>query len=535
MAFSGTVQSDFLKFIPNELEDKERFIDFAASDFVTLRKNLVDYTRANFPLDYNNFNESDFGMLLIELMAAVGHIQSHKSDYLANENFLRTARERSSVSKLLELIGIKLKGPISAAANASITGSVSLGDAGQASSLTLSPSQRVVSITSPEDGGALTYTLYKVNTDGTIDLTDNTDSLEFNFAATDNISITSAILLEGALVVEKGTFTSPDTIKSIKLTQAPYVEKSAQVFIDGDTTTNGVYLEEDNVFFASGATDKVFQVVTNEDFQGTIMFGDSTTGLSPAVGDQYTVTYRVGGGSRGNIAESFINAEIVGTVGTTTDSITPNVSLNVQNTSQGTGGAPAESMARVKRYGPLRFRSQNRLVTLNDYRAFASRFASNYGSTGKATASVRRAFSSANVIDLFVLEKATATQLRQATEEFKRQLLESIETQKMITDEVVIVDGLIRTLDVNITLTLDRKFKKNSSEIVSRVKDRVLRFFEIDRTDFGQDFSPSELVRAILEEPQVRFATVDNIPETIEAQFNEIIQLNNFSVTPQFI
>ena len=44
MVFSGTVQSDFLKFIPTELEDKERFIDFAASDFASLRANLIKYT-----------------------------------------------------------------------------------------------------------------------------------------------------------------------------------------------------------------------------------------------------------------------------------------------------------------------------------------------------------------------------------------------------------------------------------------------------------------------------------------------------------
>ena len=120
VAFSGTVQSDYLKFLPSELDDKAKLIDFAAADFESYREALINYVKATFPLDYNNFESSDFGVLLIELMAAVGHIQSNKSDYLANENFLQTARSRDSVKRILELIGVRMKGPISAAADARI-------------------------------------------------------------------------------------------------------------------------------------------------------------------------------------------------------------------------------------------------------------------------------------------------------------------------------------------------------------------------------------------------------------------------------
>ena len=75
VVFNATVQSDFLKHLPNQLENKESLINFAASDFDTFRNTLIGYVKANFPTDYNNFEESDFGMLLVELMAAVGHIQ----------------------------------------------------------------------------------------------------------------------------------------------------------------------------------------------------------------------------------------------------------------------------------------------------------------------------------------------------------------------------------------------------------------------------------------------------------------------------
>ena len=163
VVFSGTVESDFLKRLPAELDNKQKLIDFAASDFNSLRATLLKYVRSTFPLDYNNFESSDFGVLLIEMMAALGHIQSNKSDYLANENYIGTARSRDSVKRLLEVIGVRMKGPISAAANASLA--YTTGVVSDPTTMTVSGANRVVSITSPEDGGILSYTLYKVNDD----------------------------------------------------------------------------------------------------------------------------------------------------------------------------------------------------------------------------------------------------------------------------------------------------------------------------------------------------------------------------------
>src|SRR6056300_417933 len=157
VTFSGTVDSDFLKLIPSELDNKQKLIDYSASDFETLRQNLIKYVKATFPLDYNNFQSSDFGVLLIELMAAVGHIQSNKSDFLANENYIGTARSRDSVKRLLELIGVRMKGPISAAANASITYDT---DQEAEQTATIPPQNRVITITSPEDGSTMSYTVY---------------------------------------------------------------------------------------------------------------------------------------------------------------------------------------------------------------------------------------------------------------------------------------------------------------------------------------------------------------------------------------
>jgi len=529
MVFTGKVQSDFLKLIPAELDNKQKLIDYSASDFESLRKNLIKYVQATFPLDYNNFEASDFGVLLLELMAAVGHIQSNKSDYLANENYLGTARNRDSVKRLLELVGVRMKGPISAAANASLTFVNNRGV--PINEISIQANNRVITVTSPEDGATLTYTLYKVNTNGTIDLTDTTNDLVFTLDPpvdpSDQAVINNAVLLEGALVVEEGVFDSAETIKTVNLSEFPYVEKSAQVYIEGSTRTEGVYLEEDNIYFASGSEDQIFQVATDDSFKASIMFGDDSVGKSPAIGDRYTITYRVGGGTRGNLDRGALNAQ--------TRSNTSEV-ITVENTSKATGGRDSESISQARRYAPLYFRSQDRLVTLADYKAFCNLFASNYGSTGKATATVRRAYSSANIIDLFVLERASDLQLRKATQEYKKQLLEAIDPKKMITDEVVVVDGLIRTLDLIITITLDEKYRRNEANILANARDSILNYMNMDNTDFQEPFVPQDLIRVLLEdETNIRYAQVDNVESPIRVGFNEIIQLNNLTLRTEYV
>lgn len=532
MTFSGTVSSDFLKLIDINSTKKSNLIDFAGTDFDTLRANLVNYIKAVYPLDYNNFVESDLGIMLIDLVAYVGATTSMKADFLANESFLRTAKIRNNVKKLLELVGVRLKGPISAAANARLSFSVSPYTSEQ-QSLEIPFTQRTITINSPEDSRPLTYTLYKV-TNGLVDLPNKDASILLQEVEATDASDEGAkgvakihdnlVLLEGSFVRKTGTFGGGPGIKTIDLDVGPVVEGSIQVFVSGQTATSGVYRQVDNIYFASGPTDKTFQLISDDDFRGVLVFGDNRVGISPNATDGYVVTYRVGGGTRGNIAPEVINAPLSVQVGLTT------ANGILENTSLGTGGADVETVENAKKYAGLTFRRQDRLVTLQDYASFTNSFISNYGSVGKATASVRRAFSSANIIDIYVLERANNTQLRKATPTFKKQLIEAIDPKKMLTDEVIVVDGLIRTLDLVITARIDREIREQEEIIKTQIRDIILNYMNIGNREFGQEFNPQDLARAIFQNDYVIFATVDNYPEVVKVDFNEIIQLNNLTI-----
>lgn len=535
MAFQGAITSDFLKRVRLDDSKKEALLDFAATDFFSLRNNLVNYIKTAYPLDYNFFVASDMGAMFLELTAAMGHILSYKADYLANENYLTTARSRSSVRKLLSLIGIRLKGPTASSANARITFQnakwVNSSDYAKISS-----SQRVVTVTSPEDGSQISFTLYKTSADGKVIFDDPSDDLEIlRSEATTSSILTNLMFLEGNYIKQEGTFIDTDAIKTIELTQSPIIEGSVQVLIEGATATTGNYVQVENIFYASGPNDKVFQLATNELFTGQLFFGDNLLGKSPNIGDNYTVYYRTGGGTRGNVGKSAVNAPITVEFFNSSNTTLGTDSGTVENISLATGGAPAQTIENAKRYAPLLFKSQDRLVTLDDYRSFVNTFKSTLGTVGKGTVTVRKAFSSANIIDLYILEKASQIQFKRATPEFKRQLLTAIEPKKMLTDEIVVVDGLVRTIDPIFTIRCDSIYRQRESEIKLAVRNVIVNFFNVDNIEFGKTFSAQEVNREIFDNvPEVRYSTLDNLPQIIKLQFNEVIQLNNLSLIMVF-
>lgn len=533
MVFSGTTQTDFMKLGTIPERKKQEYIDYAGTDFYSIRENLIGYIKAVYPLDYQNFSESDLGVMLTELIAYMGSVLSLKGDMLANENYLRTVKTRDNLQKLLELVGVDMRGPLAAGANVRLTSATSptVGNF----PLEYTPVNRVFAITAKEDGAPVNYTLYKIENNAIQNISNANASFELigseavNGGALGLSSIFENVaMLEGALSIQEGTFDTLEGNKRVVLTDSPIVDGSVQVWVNtsnSDDNANGAYKQVDRLFAASGATDKIFQVVNDDKYAATVLFGDSAMGISPPAGSAFTVSYRVGGGSRGNVGKGVVNVK---TIANTADGAT--MEFTTENNTPATGGSSAETAEHAKKYAPYTFKRQDRVVTLEDFIAIGNTFRSKQGTVGKTTAAVRDAYSSGNVIDVYTLEKADDLRLQKASTTFKKELLEEIEPKKMLTDEVVVVDGLVRTLDVVVTVRIDRELETFESQIEQEVANVILQYFNIDNADFGIPFVTTELNREIFRLPSVRYSTVDNLPEVTNVEFNEIIQLNNFTV-----
>lgn len=524
-----TAATDFLNKVGFKDEQKLSEIDYAATDFLSLKNSLINYIKAVYPLDYQNFNESDLALMLIELVSYMGAVMSLKTDMLANENFLATAKSRSSVSKLLSLIGVRMRGPVAAAANAELT----LQEALAAEYARMHSSNRTVVTTSPEDGGAVSYTVYKTK-DGVVvpaNAGSNVTLYKQESVGGRGEVWNNIILVEGAFAVEKGNVLTSIGSVTIPLTQGPVIENSVEVFISTDIDeAAGAYTQVDNIFQSSGSTSKIFEMRRDEVGGGVVFFGDGSTGTAPPINSRYVISYRIGGGTRGNALTNSLNLATV-----VQDENGARYSGNVYNISQVTGGANAQSVSEAKRYAPLTFARQDRVVTLEDYVNFCSNFVGPFGKIARATAATRKAYCSANIIDVYILEVAGPLQLQRASLSYKNALLEALKPKKMVTDEVVINDGYMATLDLVISIRISRTLKGGEQEIELKVRDKVLDYFNISNRNFGEGFYPTDLIPKLYDIDEVRFATVDNVESPIEIDFNAIIQLNNLVINTIYV
>lgn len=521
------IDSDFLKLAQVEESNKQKYIDYTSQDFDSIKQSVLEYVQAVYPLDYNNFIESDFGIMLIEVLAYIGAMNTFKADFNAHQNFIRLARRRSSVSNLLSLIGVSLKGPTAAYASARLTVE------NDSVRIRLQPNDRTVSVKSPEDGSNVVYTLYKT-VNGKVDDSDPDGKIEIQVTEASK-TFDTLVLQEGTLVRETQEIENNLGVVTVPLSNGPIIEGSVSVFVQDANSQNwSQYDQVDNIYFASGSNDSVFQLITDEEFNGSILFGDGVVGSLPSIGSTVRVYYRVGGGSRGNIQNEYINIEVscetddgVGTYKSDT--------AVLENVSEGTGGSNAETVEKAKRYAPLTFRRQDRLVTLEDIKSFGNSYLGTFGTVGKVTAATRKAYGSANIIDIYTLEKANDLQLRRATPQFKLDLLDEMNKKKMITTEFVMVDGLIRTLDLVVTLKIDSGLQQTESIIKNKARNIIQDFFNVDNMDYGKSVYLQDLNREIFELPEARFSTIDNLDGDIHVAFNEIIQLNNLTINVDLV
>jgi len=520
--YDGQVSSDFMRLGGIPADMRKDLINFSTTDFDEFKDRFNDYVKSVYPKDYTNFAESDLGQMLSELFAYMAAVMSFKADALAQESYLATAKTQQGIVKLLELIGVTLRGPVSAKANATVT----INDPTQSitdQDLIIDQSSRSVQTTSTRDNLPLTYTLYKVGTNGNIDMQSASIALSQSDSGGDGSSFENLLLLEGQLQTDDGTFPAGTASPNIELTMPSIVEGSVSL-----SSVDGWYTEIDNIWFASAGS-QVFQLTYNEDFSCKIKFGDGTVGKSPTPGAPYNVFFRTGGGLRGNIPQSYLNQGAIGTV-TGTD-----VPINITNPRAGTGGVEGQSIEEARRMGPLWFAAQYRAVTGQDYTTFANTFRSTLGKTGKGLAVLRDNGSAGNMIDIYVLQKATANHLERASFEFKKEMLEYLNKYRMLTDELTIVDGIVRTLDIVATLYIDRQQKLSSEDIKFRVATAIQEFFDTNVFDFGQPAIFSNVTNHVLHDPGARFFSIDNYKNDIYVDFNEIIQLNNIEINVKIV
>jgi hypothetical protein len=196
--------------------------------------------------------------------------------------------------------------------------------------------------------------------------------IAFNESGTDIENYTTYAKSANALVTltEGEIFTQSFTSDGLAgqrftLNKTGVVRPSVSVTVSegaGGTTVDYSLVDR---FIDATNTDNVFSITLNSDDSSTLVFGNGVYGKIPTVNATVSVYYRRSRGSAGNVDANTITAfeSLTNTLGPPYDGI-----VITPNTVKASGGTNSESINSLQLNIPASFRSQDRAVSIQDYR-----------------------------------------------------------------------------------------------------------------------------------------------------------------------
>ena len=286
------------------------------------------------------------------------------------------------------------------------------------------------------------------------------------------------------LTVSDSFVSPPDASPSyvVKLSTTPVIEGSVQVVVNGSAWN----LVKSFAKSAGDSPDFRFEVTSSG--QPLVIFGDGVLGAVIPTDATINISYRVGGGTAGNVDLNTVNTSITGLLSTSNNPITIQIT---NQTSAGSGGREAETLEEARINIPAATRANDRAVTLEDYQTMAM----SYPGVAYARASVRteNALLEGNIVFIYAWTNGPSGTLLNLTPQQKIDLESYMQTKAVGTDLVSIGDGTARPLPISLRFKVFIGF--SVSDTLLLVQDTLNSYVDILRP--GQPVLYSNLVRAL--------------------------------------
>ena len=478
-------------------------IEITDLDFDAVKSNFKTFlSQQNGFTDYN-FEGSGMSVLM-DLLAYNTHYQAFHANMLANEMFLDTTLLRASAvshAKALGYLPTSMK-----ASNALVTVTVK-GVPITQTSLTMTAGS--VFTTSVND------TSYQFVTIADHTATSDTGTFQF-----DDIPIFEGTRVNYTYTVDSTNLEQQFLIPSSSVdtgTLVVRVQTSAS-----DTTTETYKLNTD--FTTLDANSKVYFLQEVEEGRFEVYFGDGVFGYKPIDGNIIILDYVVTNGALADGASAFTAASTVGGYSNVTALATASAS----------GGGFAETVDSIKFNAPLKYASQGRAVTPDDYKSILPSVYTNiksvsvWGGEDNDPAIYGRVYIS--------IRPKTGTTLTSTT---KNQIITSLKKYNVASITPVIVDPeilqlvLTTTVKYNSTLTT-----KTSSDIKALAETTISTFNTNNLEKFDSVFRHSNLLLDLdASDISILSSTVAvklkrNVSVTLNASTKYTINFNNAAYHP---
>ena len=314
---------------------RQHRLDISELDFENIKSSLKRFLSNQTQFKDYDFEGSSMAVLL-DLLAYNTHYLAYNANFVANEMFMDTAQLRSSVASLAKLVGYTPN-----SARAPIADLKLVINDGTGSTITIPAGTK---FSSAIDG--LTYTFVTIG-DHVVQPVDGVYTAQ------------SLEVYEGTYVSYNYTFDSSDIDQRflIPSDRADSTTISVAVQNSASDVTTATYTKATSITQLDG-TSKVFFLQEAEDGQYEIYFGDGVIGKKLDDGNIVSISYVVTNKTEANAAKTFA---LQGSISGFTD-----VTITVNSEAQ--GGAEPESLPSIKTNSANFYASQDRAVTVEDYK-----------------------------------------------------------------------------------------------------------------------------------------------------------------------
>ncbi len=448
-------------------------------DFDDIVSNLKTYLKGQDKFKDYNFEGANLGVL-IDLLAYSSHVSGLNTNIAASELFLDSAQIRKNVVSRAKDLGFT---PASEKASKAI---VNLKMTNIKNSDDSIPTENDMIL----PRGHNFQTVY--------------DGLSYNFVCGDSVSPirdnttfdwSNVNLIQGQYITDSYIFDNQISNPKFVLSNARVDKSTIEVSVNSNSSTSKFSLSTDVSSIQSSS--KVFYTQENEEGFLEIYFGDGVLGQGLIDGDQISVTYIV-------VDEFHVeNASLF----SMTDSINGFPNATITTTTASTGGAEKESIESIKFKATKFYTSQNRLVTLNDYKAKVSEYYPNadavavWGGEDNDPPEYGKVFIALKPQNSDYLSVAEKTDVQNKLNQLN-----------MLTVRPVIVDAEI----VKILISSTFKYTETGTtlskgELEALVKSSIISFDNTNLNNFDSIFRHSNLVKTIDESDESILSNITNV------------------------
>ena len=440
-------------------------VSLVGLDFDTIKNNLKTYLQSQDVFKDYNFEGSGLSTLL-DVLAYNTQYNSYYLNMVANEMFLDTALQRSSIISHAKLLNYTPKSAKAARATVDIT-------------------------LSPVNSSSATLPAMTNFMSGSI------DGVNYNFFTTTTteaiVSANTAVFTD--IELKQGI---PVTFQKVvdSTTNPTYTFELPDANIDVDFLTVNVQQSSSNNYFEVytltedylGLTgqSKVFFLQESLNGNYEISFGDGILGKKLDDGNWVNVSYVTTEGNKAYGANSFVLM----------DSVVPSASASVLPKTSASGGLDKESIDSIRQQAPKTYSAQNRAVSSDDYISLIQQ--NKIGLTFDAVNVWGGESNDPPVYgQVFISLKPTGGYVLTDTQK-QNLITDVIKPMSVLTVTPTIVDPDYVYLQLSINVLYDpTKTNLTPSEISSRVKTAVTNFANANLNTFNSIFLETDLTETI--------------------------------------